>query len=152
MRHSAIVIFLTLTWSAPLSAQLTKDFQVHGAATVFAQRFAGGGVGFSIRPPGRARFGINASAGDLEGQVAGRVGLLASFHLNPVRERGVAPYAAAGVAVEFTGTNAREYLELLLGLEQTPGRRAGWFAEAGAGGGLKLSAGYRFRWGSGVRN
>src|SRR3954468_6903981 len=103
MRYSAFVIFLTLTATAPLSAQLTKDFQVHGAASVFAQRFVGGGVGFSIRPPGRARFGINASVGDLEGRAAGRVGLLASFHLNPGRERGVAPYAAAGAAAEFTG-------------------------------------------------
>ena len=145
-------MLLTLALTAPLSAQLTKDFQLHGTGTVFSQRFAGAGAGLSIRPPGRARFGINASAGDLEGQVAGRAGLLASFHLNPIRERGVSPYVATGVAVLFTSSAAKEYLELLQGLEQTPGKRTGWFAEAGAGGGLRISAGYRFRWGSGVRN
>src|SRR5690348_1495261 len=82
--ESALFFILIVAGTAPLSAQLTKDFQLHGTGTLVAQRFAGAGVGLSIRPPGRARFGINASAGDLEGQLAGRAGVLASFHLNPI--------------------------------------------------------------------
>jgi hypothetical protein len=132
-------------------AQITRDWQVHGIATVFADRFVGGGIGYAVRPPGRVRFALVGSLGDLEGVAAGRAEALISFHLNAGRARGFTPYGAAGIAAVITRPATRGYLELVLGMEQRPGRRSGFFAEAGVGGGLRIAAGYRFRSGSGIR-
>ena len=133
------------------SAQLTKDWQIQSLAVLASERFIGAGIGYAVRPPGRLRFAGDVSAGDLEGTLAGRAETFLTYHLNPGRESGFGPYAAAGLAANITRAGARGYLEVLLGLEQRPGRRTGWFLEAGVGGGLRLSAGYRFRSGSGIR-
>jgi hypothetical protein len=37
------------------------------------------------------------------------------------------------------------YLTALLGVDQGPGARAGWYAELGLGGGVRLALGRRFR-------
>lgn len=146
-----ITVLLALAAPLPAAAQLTSDWQIHGLATVFADRFVGGGLGYAVRPPGRVRFALVGSLGGLEGTAAGRAEGLVSFHLNPGRERGLSPYAAAGLAVMITRPATSGYLELVLGMEQRPGRQSGFFAEAGIGGGLRLAAGYRFRTGSGIR-
>ena len=80
-----------------------------------------------VRPPGRTRISLAASAGDLEGVAAGRVEGLLSFHLNPGKERGFSPYSAAGLAANVTRHATRGYVEVLLGLEERPGRRSGLF-------------------------
>jgi hypothetical protein len=54
-------------------------------------------------------------------------------------------YGAGGVAV-VGGPVEQGYLVLTLGLEDRPAARAGWFVEAGVGGGARLAAGYRWRW------
>ena len=144
-----MVAILSLV-SAPVSAQQTLDFQLHGLATVSASRFTGGGVGIGLRPPGRSRVALTASAGDLDGRVAGRVEGVLSFHLNPGRERGFAPYAATGLAANITRQATAGYVEVLLGVEERPGRRTGLFLEVGIGGGMRVAAGYRLRWGKGI--
>jgi len=148
-----LALTTVLVFAAPLPAvaQVTSDWQIHGLASVFATRFLGGGIGYAVRPPGRVRFALVGSLGDLEGTAAGRVEGLITFHLNAGRERGFSPYGAAGVAAVITRPVTRGYLELALGVEQRPGRRSGLFAEAGVGGGLRVAAGYRFRSGSGIR-
>ncbi len=133
------------------TAQVTKDWQVQSVTTVLADHFLGWGVGYAVRPPGRLRFGGALNAGSLEGALGGRAEAFLAFHVNPGRENGFGPYAAAGLAANINRAGARGYLEVLLGLEQHPGRRTGWFLEAGVGGGLRLAAGYRLRSGSGIR-
>ena len=135
----------------PALAQSTRDWQVHSLAAFSADRFLGAGLGLGMRPPGRLRIALNTTAGALEGRFAARAEGLLSFHLNAGRESGASPYAGAGVAARATRVSTRGYVLVLIGLEQRPGRRAGWFLEAGVGGGLRVSAGYRFRWGSGIR-
>jgi hypothetical protein len=91
------------------------------------------------------RLAITASAGDLEGEIGGRGTLVVTYHLYPFRRRGVAPYAGGGVSV-LAASGTREYLVLLLGIEQGPASPRGWFVEVGLTGGLVLSAGVRLRW------
>ncbi|MBI4503037.1 MAG: hypothetical protein HY700_18005 [Gemmatimonadetes bacterium] len=149
--HPTIVcLWVLLLVAAPLTAQQTFDFQLHGLATVFANRFTGGGVGIGLRPPGRSRVAMTGSAGGLDGRVAGRVEGVLSFHLNPGRERGFSPYAAAGLAAIIARQATKGYVEVLLGLEERPGRRSGLFLEVGIGGGMRVAAGYRVRWGKGI--
>ena len=147
----ALTIALSFAVPVPAAAQITRDWQVHGIAAVFADRFVGAGIGYAVRPPGRVRFALVGSLGDLEGVAAGRAEAFISFHLNAGRERGFTPYGAAGIAAVITRPATRGYVELVLGMEQRPGRRSGFFAEAGVGGGLRIAAGYRFRSGSGIR-
>jgi hypothetical protein len=152
LRSSVCISVICVAFSSdPASAQLTRDWQLHGIATVLADRFVGGGLGFGVRPPGRLRFAGTASAGDLKGTLAGRAEAFLAFHLNPGREKGFTPYTAAGVAASITRAATRGYVEVLIGLEQRPGRRSGLFVEAGVGGGLRLSAGFRMRSGSGIK-
>ena len=112
---------------------------MHALAAVFADRLLGGGVGFALRPPGRVRLALTATAGDLRGALAGRGEALVSFHVGPERRVGPAPYAAAGLAANVTRRAIRGYVELLLG------RSSGWFLEAGVGGGMRVAVGYRVR-------
>jgi len=105
----------------------------------------GGGIGFGIRSNGRMRVALAASVGDLEGVMALRPEVTGSFHLNPYKERGVSVYGGGGVAVVLTEDESREYILALLGVESRPGAGAGWFAEVGLGGGLRIAAGFRIR-------
>lgn len=74
---------------------------------------------------------------DIE-RFAWRAELVGRFQLDPFHERRWAPYAAAGVSVRGAGSEAGEYLLLLLGLEGPLAR--GWVpaVEAGLGGGARV--------------
>ncbi len=150
--HPTIVLLLLSFLSvSSVHAQLTRDFQLHGLSIFSSDRFLGGGLGYALRPPGRLRLGATVSAGQMAGSFAGRGEAFVSFHLNPGRETGFAPYASAGLAGALAGSDVQGYVQVALGLEQQPGRRTGFFVEAGLGGGFRVSAGYRFRSGSGIR-
>ncbi len=139
----------------PLEAQSARELQLQGVGAFASTRFLGGGLGFALRSQGRTRVGLSVSAGDLSrrsdgGERAhtfgGRVELMASYHVNPYKRSGVAPYAGGGVAVAATSDEMFEYVLLVFGLETAPGGRTGWFTELGIGGGVRVSAGYRLRW------
>ena len=70
--------------------------------------------------------------------------LLGHFLLSPEEHRKPGFYVAGGIA-GVEGVVGRGYLVLTLGLEQTPGRNSGWAVEVGAGGGVRVAAGYRWR-------
>lgn len=131
----------------PARAQARHELQLHAVATVTGQQFVGGGVGYAYRPRGRLRMGLLASAGSWEGDGAGRVEAMVSYHLSPYRRRGLTPYAGGGATITFTDAESSEYLLLVLGVESSPGGRRGWFVEAGLAGGLRLAAGVRLRLG-----
>lgn len=141
--------------AGPLAAQSARELQFQGVGTFASARFIGGGLGFALRSQGRMRLGLSVSAGDFsrtpEGgdrshTFGGRVELTGSYHVNPYKRSGVAPYAGGGVAITGTSDEMLEYVLLLFGLENAPGGRRGWFAELGVGGGVRVSAGYRIRW------
>lgn len=128
-----------------VEAQRAREWQVHGVATLGADRFLGGGLGFAFRTDGRLRVGISTSLGDLEGVTASRAEAGLSFHLNPFKRRGVSPYGGGGVAGVFTRDASSGYLVVLVGVESSPGGRSGWFVEGGVGGGVRLGVGFRLR-------
>lgn len=143
MRSAVLVAVLLLAGTDGAAAQV-REWQVQALGIATGERFAGGGVGFAVRAL-RTRIGLSASVGALDGAFAGRGELLVSYHLNPTRRRGVTPYAGAGAAVVVTRDASREFVVALLGVEGQPGARAGWFAEVGVGGGVRIAAGARIR-------
>jgi hypothetical protein len=104
----------------------------------------GGGYG-AWRASGRTRFSAGIAGGAAGGDFAWRGEALAHFLLSPEERRKPGFYVAGGIA--GTGAEAtRGYLVLTLGVEQRPGTRSGWALEAGVGGGVRVAAGYRWRW------
>jgi hypothetical protein len=101
-----------------------------------------------MRPVGRFGLGATASGGVVGGEAGARFEGVATFHLDPGRRTGVAPYGGGGVAV-VTSSNSAAYVLLLFGIESRPRARRGWFIEVGVGGGLRGSVGLRWRGPSG---
>lgn len=103
----------------------------------------GGGLGLAWRATARFTVELNAAAGVQERAFTGRGEALVGFHLDPFRTRGVSPYAGGGIAAVVRAGASGEYLVVLLGVESRPGRRRGWFAELGLGGGVRAALGVR---------
>jgi hypothetical protein len=137
---------LLLALPVAADAQSARELQVQ-ALGIFADRdFLGAGLGFALRSAGRARVGLTVHAGGLDSAFAVRGEVVVSYHLNPYQQRGVSPYAGGGLTVGATAEDVFEYLVLLIGLETTPGRKTGWYAEVGLAGGVRAAAGFRVRW------
>lgn len=128
-------------------AQRESEWRVQAIGTLAPapEAFVGGGAGFIVRARTRLGLGLAAAVGTRNGNFAGRGEALLSFVLDPFRQRGVAPYAAGGIAVVGDRVATGAYLVATLGLAGNPGRRTGWFVEAGVGGGLRLAAGLALR-------
>lgn len=128
-------------------AQREREWRVYALGTVAPapEAFVGGGAGFILRARTRLGLGLTAALGARDGNLAGRGEGLMSFVLDPFRQRGLSPYVAGGVAVVGDRVGTGEYLVATLGLAGNPGRRTGWFVEAGAGGGLRFAAGLAVR-------
>ena len=150
-----LLLIVAACLATPIEAQSARELQLHGVGTFASSQFLGGGVGFALRSQGRMRLGLSLSGGDLshepEGaerdhRFGGRGELMVSYHANPYKRSGIAPYAGGGVAVAATPEEMFEYVLLAIGVETAPGGRRGWFVELGVGGGVRVSAGYRLRW------
>ena len=134
-----------LATAAPAGAQQVKELGIQAIGTLSDPGLAVGGVYAAWRPSARGRVSAAWALGGSDGGLAWRGELLGHFLLAPGRTRGPGVYLAGGVAV-VGGPADRGYLVLALGIENQPGGGSGWFAEAGAGGGARLSAGFRWRW------
>jgi hypothetical protein len=149
LRWSSAVLaggFLLVTLPGLCAGQSARELQAQVLGTFADRDFLGAGLGGALRSAGRARVALTLHAGDLEGAFAGRGELVASYHLNPFRQRGVTPYVGGGVTVGVADDDVFEYVVLLIGVETTPGRRTGWYAEVGLAGGVRIAAGFRVRW------
>jgi hypothetical protein len=147
-------------WARPGAAALAALALACGAEQAVAQRGREVGAGIvatasdpalgvatvsgALRTSRRMRMSAAVGAGVSDGRAAWRGELLAHFLLSPGRLRGPGWYGACGVAV-VGGPVEQGYLVVTLGLENRPAARAGWFVEAGVGGGVRLAAGYRWR-------
>ena len=118
-----------------------------GAMVVLAHRgFWGPEVGVARRSGGQGRFAVAAACGDYERSLGIRLEATAQFLLRPGERSGIGPYGGLGLAfVGSDGVRGASYLTALLGVDQAPGARAGWYAEFGLGGGVRLTLGRRFR-------
>jgi hypothetical protein len=91
---------------------------------------------------------VSAAGGRLESRAAARGEVTLQLLLTPAARRGTGLYAGAGIAWQGSESDrgGSGYLTVLLGLESAPGRRWGWYGEAGLAGGARLAAGVRRRW------
>lgn len=134
-----------LAAAAPAGAQQVRELGVQSTLTLSDPELVAGGLYAAWRPSSRGRISATAGVGASGGEVAWRGELLGHFLLAPGRKSGPGVYLAGGVAV-VGGPADRGYLVLAVGIEDRPGRASGWYAEAGVGGGARLSLGYRWRW------
>ncbi len=133
----------------PAPGQRLSATEVGAGATVVGARrwFSGGEIGVARRPGGQGRFGLTAAGGNYDGAPGVRLAASAQFLLAPGARTGASLYAGFGIA--FAGATSERgagYLTALVGLESAPGRAAGWYAELGLAGGVRLAAGRRWRW------
>jgi len=84
------------------------------------------------RRSGQARLALAAAGGRLSDGWGGRVEARGQFVLLPFARIGLGWYGGMGAA--WMG-----------GAEHAPGRPRGWFVEVGVGGGVRVSAGMRWR-------
>ena len=139
----------------PLRAQRVTGFEAGAGVALAVARhtMAGVEVGAGYRPGGQSRVALSVAGGSEDGRAAVRAQLTAQFLITPTARRGAGLYGGLGVAIAGRrGAPGRGYLALLVGLEATPGARAGgWYTELGLAGGVRVAAGWRGRWFSGRR-
>lgn len=133
----------------PAAAQQKWEIGVQSIAAFADPAAVVGGAFGAWRPSGRTRLSASLGVGVSDGEVAWRVETLGHFLLSPDERRRPGFYLAGGIA-GAGGPATRGYLVVTLGVEQRPQARSGWSLEAGVGGGLRLAAGYRWRFPAGV--
>ena len=128
--------------------QLTAtELSLGGAAALARQTFAGAELGVAHRPSADSRIAFDLAGGAIRQRAAARAQLTLQLLVNPAARSGWGMYAGFGAA--FTarrGSPGQGFVALLLGVEQTPGRRQGWYAELGLAGGVRAAVGWRMRW------
>jgi hypothetical protein len=142
-RRTAFALALLLLPDAA-AAQRGREIGMHAVFTGQDSEFFGGGLYGAIRTTRRTRLALTAAAGSADGEFVVRGEILGHFLLSPAG-RGPGVYGGGGIA-GITGAGKEGFLVLLLGVEHAPGGRAGWYLEGGLGGGVRLAAGYRWRW------
>lgn len=126
------------------SAQQVRELGVQGIVTTAAPVLVAGGLYGAVRPSRHTRVALTLTGGEAGGSAAGRGELVAQALAMPTRTRGAQVYVGGGIA-GVVGPADRAYIVVLAGLEGRPGARSGWVLEVGVGGGLRLSAGWRWR-------
>jgi hypothetical protein len=144
VRPAAVVLGALLSSSEPAAAQRVVELGIQGLAMAANPAVVAAGAYGAIRTSLRTRISTALAAGVSDGRAAWRGEVLAHFLLNPTRRRGTGVYGAGGIAVAG-GPVDQGYVVLTLGIEARPGAPAGWFVEAGVGGGARLALGYRWR-------
>lgn len=132
----------------PVHGQALKATEIGaGATVVLAHRtFWGPELRVARRTTGQGRLALALACGDYESALGVRLEGTAQFMLRPAERTGAGPYAGLGLTfVGAEGTSGATYLTTLLGYDQRPGARSGWYAEVGLGGGVRLAVGRRFR-------
>jgi len=141
----ALAVAILAVLAAPSAqAQRGWDAEVHALTMVRDSALIGGGVGGGMRVGGGLRGAATASLGAVSsGGAGGRGEALVTSHLPPPQRGGVGLYLGGGLAGEARDGRIRGFAVVLLGVEAHPWTGGGWFAEAGAGGGVRLLIGYR---------
>jgi hypothetical protein len=129
------------------SQQLTATELGIGAAGAVARRtFVGAELGLAHRPSTDSRIALAVAGGTLGHRAAARAQLTLQLLVNPSARSGAGLYAGVGASfVARRASPGQGFLAVLLGLEERPGRRQGWYAEMGLAGGVRVAAGWRLR-------
>lgn len=144
-RLGLLALLALAALSTPAAGQRVDELGVQGMFTgaepeaVLAVGYAG------WRVDDRVRVAVLAGPGVSDGDLAARGELLGHLLINPgaasTRPRF---YAGAGIA-GVVGPRDAGYAVLLAGVEQRRRGRDGWVAEVGVGGGIRITAGWRWR-------
>ena len=140
-------------WLLPILAIQSQELKTTelslGAAAAFShETFAGGELGIAHRPSNDSRIALAVAGGVLSpDQAAVRAQLTLQLLLNSIARSGTGVYAGVGAAyLGARGAPGRGFVALVVGAEQAPGRRRGWFVETGFAGGVRVALGWRARW------
>ena len=141
---------VALAFGGPAGAQTTLEAGGQVLVTTADPALAVGGLYGAFRASDRLRIAATVGIGVSSGRAAGRGELLAHFLLSPDARERPGVYVGGGIA-GVTGAVDQGYVVALIGVEAKPGAVSGWAVEAGVGGGLRLAAGWRWRWRVGKR-
>jgi hypothetical protein len=141
----SLALVMAMAVPSHLPAQQVWELGGQALVTTSDPALVTGGLYAALRPSARARIAATLGTGVSGGRVAARGELLAHFLLSPGATGRPGAYAGGGVA-GIVGRVDEGYVVVLLGLESAPGARSGWAVEAGVGGGVRLTAGWRWRW------
>jgi len=139
----ALVVMMAAT--VELQAQQVRELGAQVLVATSDPALVTGGIYAALRPSARARLAATVGAGVSDGRAAARGELLAHFLLSPGATRKPGVYVGGGLA-GVVGPVDQGYIVVLAGLESAPGASSGWAVEAGVGGGVRLTAGWRWRW------
>lgn len=128
----------------PAAAQRARELGLHAVLTAQDAELVAGGIYGAIRTTRRTRLAFTAAAGSAGDEFVARGEILGHFLLSPA-SRGIGVYGGGGIA-GIAGSGEEGFLVLLIGVEQAPGGSSGWYLEGGLGGGVRIAAGYRWRW------
>jgi hypothetical protein len=146
LRRALVAVSLLVPACAYGQRLTAVEAGIGGSAILARRTYAGAELGLAYRAGGQSRVALALAAGSQHQRPALRAQLAAQFLVTPAARAGPGLYGGLGVA--FAGRRdspGAAYLALLLGLEAAPGRRAGWYAELGLAGGLRVAAGWRVR-------
>jgi hypothetical protein len=135
---------LAVVCARPAAAQTMLEAGGQALITTADPALVTGGLYGAVRASTRMRLALTAGLGVSDGRAAGRGELLAHFLLSPAAKSGPGVYVGGGIA-GVVGAVDQGYVVALVGLEAAPGGRSGWAIEAGVGGGVRLTAGWRWR-------
>lgn len=146
-RAATACALLVLVNAPVLRAQLPTGMEAGPIGVLAAADpvFTGGGASVAWRPGDRVRLVATAMIGGQGRGSTGRGEFSLNYLLEAARARGIGVYGFAGIA-GTTGTAGNGYLLLGVGAESAPGSAHGWLVEGGVGGGVRIAAGYRWRW------
>lgn len=141
---ASLLAAVGMACASPAAGQRVAELGAHALVATSDPVLTVGGLYGAIRPTTRLRLAVTAGVGVADGDPAGRGELLGHFLLNPTGRRAAGVYAGGGIA-GVVGPIDEAYMVLLVGVEARPGAGSGWTLEVGAGGGLRIAAGYRWR-------
>ncbi|HEX6089435.1 MAG TPA: hypothetical protein VFZ13_04660 [Gemmatimonadales bacterium] len=133
-----------------VEAQRARELGMHAVFTAQEPELFAGGVYGGVRTTRRTRIAVTAAAGSAGGEFVARGELLGHFLLSPASQN-IGLYGGGGLAGIAGDGREQGFLVLLIGLEHAPGGASGWYVEGGLGGGMRVAAGYRWRWFTGRR-
>ena len=132
--------------AGPLRAQAGREVQFQALGVASRPAFGGAGLGFAWRDEDRGRWLGALSLGAVKGGAfAARADLAWHFLLDPAKRRGTGIYGGVGLTAQAAGSRVTPYALVVLGAERDPGGAGGSFVEAGVGGGVRVTLGYRWR-------
>ncbi len=141
----AVALALGLGAPGPATGQVAGELGLHLTAATGRPAGVFAGPGASWRIGRRDRIAFTSGAGLSEHRAAARAEAMWHFLLAPRAERGIGAYFGGGVAGQV-GRATRGWVVFTAGVESRPGAGRGWVLELGVGGGVRVSAGYRWRW------